>query len=185
MSTEPVVVKRKRPLWHWIAGGIGALVVLSMLASMGDDDDDAPTANTPAVAVATKAPATLAPKATDVVGCLPVTDAARDALAADITLGDTGKVEEAAAVKVDPPNGDSGAQWYAFAIRLSGGGADGAIPVWVTTSDPATDGFSGATFAANPNAEALAPYPFPDAVRDWTHGAGGEQVRHAEACAAP
>ena len=48
MSTEPVVVKRKRPLWHWIVGIIGALIVLSMIGNaMGDDDAD-PITNAPA-----------------------------------------------------------------------------------------------------------------------------------------
>lgn len=63
MSVDPAP-KRKRPTWHWIAAGIGVLVVFSMFASMGDDDAD-PITNAPA-ASDSAANVADAPKPTDV-----------------------------------------------------------------------------------------------------------------------
>ena len=182
MSTEPVAVKRKRPLWHWIAGGIGALVVLSMLASMGDDDD-APTASTPAVAVATKAPATLAPQATEVVGCLPVSDAARDTIMGDVTGGSSATVAVITAIEVDPlaDGEEAGTQWYEYAVRMAGGGLDGEELLYVSTMDPAV-GDGGLVWAANTLAEKLGPWPQPDKVKGWSVRGTNDEGKHALAC---
>lgn len=156
---------------------IARIVVVALAAAVvacGGGDPE-PVAEAPAVDVATAAPA---------VDCLDVSDAVRDSIAADLTLEGATTIEAAAAVAVQPPTASSGETWHAIALRVTADGVGSVSPVWITTSDPAGEGIGGAVFAANSDAEAFGPYPFPDAVRDWTHADGKAQIEAAEACVA-
>lgn len=147
MSTEPVVVKRKRPLWHWIVGIIGALIVLSMIGNaMGDDDAD-PITNAPAAsdsgdnvadapkptdeptAVPTDAPP--APSFADMIAFRETaTDAAWDVRRKEWE-GTAAKDWPANVVEIKAKSGDRFEVW----VDLNPDGVFGVQDAYVTTSD--------------------------------------------------
>lgn len=195
MSTDTTAApKKKRPLWHWIAAGIVALVVLSMMFGGGDDDAEDPVTSAPAgqdsdggeaaAPAATDKPAepTAAPKATEVVGCLPVSDAARDTIMGGMSLG-SATVAAITAIEVDPlaDGEEAGTQWYEYAVRMAGGGLDGASLLYVSTMNPAV-GDGGLVWAANTLAEKLGPWPQPDKVKNWSVRGTNDEGKHALAC---
>lgn len=145
MSTDPVVVKRKRPLWHWIAGIIGVLVVLSVLGSMGDDDADpitsapagsdsgavadAPKATDEPTAAPTDAPA--APSFADMIAFRETaTDAAWDVRRKE-WAGTAAKDWPANVVEIKAKSGDRFEVW----VDLNPDGVFGVQDAYVTTSD--------------------------------------------------
>ena len=140
MSVEPTP-KRRRPLWHWIAGGIGVLIVLSVLANMGDDDADDPITSAPGgnAPAATAAPtdAPLAPAFADIEAKrVDSTDIQWDTFTASLKGNRVdawpGIVREVKA------KGDE----VEVSVDLTpGGGLMGVSDAFIRTSDPAAAGF--------------------------------------------
>lgn len=139
MSTD--TPKRKRPLWHWIAGIVGVLVVLSVLGSMGDDDADpitsAPGESAPVAAKATDEPTaapTDAPPAPSFADMIAFRETATDAawnVRRKEWAGTAANGWPANVVEVKAKSGDRFEVW----VDLNPDGVFGVQDAYVTTTD--------------------------------------------------
>lgn len=133
--------KRKRPLWHWIAGIVGVLIVLAALGSMGDDDAADPITSAPDAPAATDKPVEPTAVPTDAPAAPPFGDIeAKRVDATDIqwdayvkTLAGTRAVDWPGMVREVK---DAGGGAVKVSVDLTpGGGVFGATDTFIETTN--------------------------------------------------